>query len=175
MPEAFAFNARAVEPAQPRDNTLVPNNWYRAWIIESDIAPNSKGTGKNMTFTWEIVEGDYAKRRVWDSLSIENPSAEAVKFAEKTLSAICHATGVLDMQNTGQLHGEVCMIKVGVEKGKGDFPDKNKIYGYLPDGDPKATVVKPKVGAGATGAVRGAAPRTMESAPIGDEDDSLPF
>lgn len=171
MPESYAFNARAVAPAKPRDNTLVPNGWYRAWIIESDIAPNSKGTGKNMTFTWEIVEGDHEKRRVWDSLSIENPSDVAVKIAQEALSAICHATGVLDMESTGQLHGEVCMIKVGTEKGKGDFGDKNKIYGYLPDGDPKATMAKPKIGAGAVGAVSGQRHPALKD----DDNSDLPF
>lgn len=170
MPDALTFNARNVEPAKPRENELIPNGWYRAWIIESEIKPNSKGTGRNLELTWEIIEGPHAKRRIWDRLSIENPSKTAQDIAQEALSAICHATGVLEMEHTGQLHGEVCSIKVGIEKGKNDFPDKNRIFGYVADGHAPASAT-PKVGAGARGAVAGERHPALSDA----DDSELPF
>lgn len=170
MSEPFSFNARNVEPAKPRDNTLIPSGWHRAWIIGTEMRPTAAGTGRFLEITWEIVEGDSEKRRLWDRLNVENPNEVAVKIALEALSAICHATNVLDFSDPAQLAGVPCMIKVGVEKKK-DQPDRNKIYGYLPDGDPKASVVAPKVGAGARGAVAGAKHPALTDA----EDDSLPF
>lgn len=170
MSEAFAFNARNVEPAKPRDNTLIPNGWHRAWIIGTEMRKTAAGTGRFLELTWEIVDGDSEKRRLWDRHNVENPNEVAVKIAHEQLSAICHATNVLDFSDPGQLAGVVCMIKVGVEKKK-DQPDRNKIYGYLPDGDPKATASAPKVGAGARGAVAGERHPALKDA----EDSDLPF
>lgn len=170
MSESFAFNARNVEPAKPRDNMLIPNGWYRAWIIGTDIRKTNAGDGRFLELTWEIVEGDYEKRRLWDRHNFENKSAVAVKIAQEQISAICHATNVLEFSDPGELAGVLCMIKIGVERKTGQ-PDRNKIYGYMPDGDPKATVARPKVGANAPGAVRG----DGRAVALNDDDDSLPF
>jgi hypothetical protein len=171
MSEGFAFNARGVEPAKPRDNALIPSGWHRAWITATEIRKTNKGDGRFLELTWEIVEGAAEKRRLWDRHNFDNPSEMTVKIAQEQISAICHATGVLEFGDPAELAGVVCMIKVGVER-KANQPDRNKIYGYLPDGDPKATVAKPKVVAGATGAVRGGgrAPALED-----DKDDGLPF
>jgi hypothetical protein len=169
MADAFAFNARTVEPAKPRENSAVPMGWYRAWIKSSEIKNTNAGDGRYIELVWEIVDGPHAKRLIWDRLNVENQNAVAVEIAQKALSAICHAVGVLEMQHTGQLHGVVCAIKVGIEQKKGYEP-KNVIRGYVPDGDPIALLGKPKVGSGAVGAVHGA-----RSSAVPDDDDPLPF
>lgn len=171
MADAWNFNARNVEPAKPRDNNVIANGWYRAWIIGTDIRKTNAGDGRFLELTWELLEGQpFEKRKIWDRHNFDNPSQVAVKIAEEQISAICHATNVIEFNNPAELVGVPCMIKVGVERKK-DQPDRNKIYGYLPDGDPKATVVKPKVGAHATGAVSGAKHPALND----DDDSGLPF
>lgn len=167
MPEAFTFNAREVAPAAPRDNEAIPPGWYRAWIIESEIKPNKAGTGRYIELTWEIVDGPHAKRRIWDRLNVENPKKVAEDIAREALSAICHATGVLDMQHTGQLHGIVCAVKVQTERQPG-YNDKSVIKGYVADG---SEVAKPKIGAHAPGAVHGSG----RAVALDDDKDALPF
>jgi len=170
MSEAFAFNARNVEPAKPRDNTLIPSGWHRAWVIGAEMKKNAAGNGRYLELTWQIVEGEAENRRHWERYNVENPSEVAVRIAQEQLSAVMHAINVLEFNDPGELSGVMCMIKIGIEKGKNGNPDRNKIYGYLPDGDPKATVMVPKTGAGAKGAVSGA-----RATALNDKEDDLPF
>lgn len=171
MPDAFAFNAREVAPAEPRSSDPVPPGWYRAWIIDSEMKPNKAGTGRYLELTWEIVEGPHAKRRIWDRLNVENPKQTAQDIAREALSAICHATDVLEMTHTGQLHGIVCAVKVQIERQPG-YNDKNIIKGYAADGDPRASNTTPaKIGAGARQAVPGQRHPALED----KDDDELPF
>jgi len=185
MPEAWSFDATTVEPAKPREGGTIPEGWYKAWITDSELKSNAKRTGRLFEFTWEVLEGEHKGWRVWDRLNVENPSAEAQRIALESMSAICHATGVLKMQHSGQLHGKPCMIKVVIKPGdakkdpQGNImrdsegavithPPRNEIKGYLPvDG---AVSSRPKVGANAPGAVPGA-----RAAALNDDDDDLPF
>lgn len=171
MSEPFAFNARGIEPAKPRDNNLIPSGWHRAWIIGTDTRKTNAGDGRFVELTWEILEGDSAKRRLWDRHNVENPNPATVKIALEQLAAVCQATGVLEFSDPGELAGIPCMIKVGVERKAGQ-PDRNKIYGYLPDGDPKAKAAAPKVGATARQAVPGQRHPALSEA---DDSDALPF
>jgi hypothetical protein len=166
MADALNFNAREVEPAKPRDSEAIPAGWYRAWIIGSEKKPTKRGDGSYLELVWEVVDGPHAKRKVWDRLNIDNPSKVAQDIGREALSAICHAINVLELTHSGQLHGEVCAIKVAIEKNPG-YSDKNKITGYLPDGDPRAKVAGAKVGASAPGAVKGSQ--------LADDDPDLPF
>ena len=167
MSDAFSFNSRGIEPAKPREAGLIPNGWHRAWIIGHEMKKNKAGTGQYLELTWEIVDGPYEKRRLWERYNFDNPSEIAVKIAKEQLAAICNATGVLDFKHPGELHGEVCAIKVGVERKK-DQPDRNKIFGYLSEKDPAVTFVRQPSAAVSSGAQRSPA---LDD----DEDDKLPF
>jgi hypothetical protein len=167
MSDAFSFNSRGIEPAKPREGGLIPQGWYRAWVIGHEMKKNKAGTGQYLELTWEIVEGPYEKRRLWERYNIDNPSEIAVKIAKEQLSAICNATGVLEFTHPGELHGEVCAIKVGVERKPGQ-PDRNKVYGYLNEKDPSVTFTKSPSPAVVSGAERSPA--------LDDkDDDGLPF
>ena len=56
---------------------------------------NKAGTGRLLQLIFQVIEGDYAHRRLWDRLNLEHPNATAVQFAHAGLSAICRAVGVL--------------------------------------------------------------------------------
>jgi hypothetical protein len=187
MPEYWDFDATQVEPAKPREGGTIPDGWYKAWITESELKHNSNKNGRLFEFTWEVLEGEHKGCHIWDRLNVENPSETAQRIAREALSAICHAVGVLQMKHSGQLHGKPCMVKVVTKPGdaKKDLqgnilkdergnvithPPRNEIKGYLPVGEVAATAARPKVGAGAVGAVSG-----ERAAALNDEDDDLPF
>lgn len=165
MPDAFTFDATTVAPAQPRENT-VPDGWYKAWIIDSEMKPTQAGTGHFIELVWECIDGAHKGWKWWTRHNVDNPNEAAVKIAREELSAICHAVGVLKMQHTGQLHGKPCLVKSVIKRQKG-YSDKSEIKGYAAaEGD----ITTPKVGASAPGAVSGRAPALEEK-----EDDGLPF
>jgi hypothetical protein len=132
-----AFDARQVEPAKPLEP--VPTGWYNVKIIESEMKPTSKGDGAYLELTMEILDGDYVGRKAWDRLNLQNPNQTAMEIAYRQLSAICHATGVMQVNDTAQLHGIPLMARI-VQKPAGPGADgkfydaSNEVRGYKPQG-----------------------------------------
>lgn len=159
---AIDFNAGDVNPSSGFDP--IPAGEYTAVVTESEQKPTKKGDGHYLQLTFEIVEGDYAKRRLWARLNLDNPNEVAVGIARAELSALCRAVNVLHVKDTAQLHDLPVLIKVTKKLDAGG-EDRNEIRGYKPvnpnpsAGPNGATVGSPKLPAGGnSGAVAGSAP-----------------
>ena len=123
------FNAAAVQPRSSFDP--IPAGSYIASISESAIKPTKSGTGQMLTLTWDILDGQYKGRKVFDRLNIQNTNPKAEAIGQEQLSALCHAAGVLQLQDTNQLHGKPVKIKVKIRKDDtGQFEDSNEVSGY---------------------------------------------
>jgi hypothetical protein len=123
------FDASTVDPSVGFDP--VPAGDYPAIMTDSEFKPTKSGDGEYLQCTWEIIDGTFTKRLIFDRLNLKNKNETASKIAMSTLSAICHAVGVLKPKGSVELHGKPCMIKVGVEE-RNDKPGSysNKIKGY---------------------------------------------
>jgi hypothetical protein len=95
------FNSADVEPNTGYGDPM-PTMWLPA-ILESD---EEKPTKKNkesdgavtdtyINMTFSIVGDQYAGRKVFKMLNLNNSSQEAMEIAYRDLSAICHATSPL--------------------------------------------------------------------------------
>jgi hypothetical protein len=131
------FDANAVEPSAPRD--IIPPGEYLVQIVESEMADTKRGDGQMLKLTMDILEGPHAGRKLWDRLNLVNPNAQAVEIAQRTLSAICHATGRLQVSDSEQLHfiPLVATVKVrpaGMDKSGVQREAQNEIGGYKPAG-----------------------------------------
>ena len=127
------FDARQVEPQKALDP--IPAGWYNAKITESEMKPTKDGEGTMLALTLQVIDGQYANRKLFDRLNLQNKNAVAQNIAYQTLSAICHATGVIQVQDSQQLHGIPLMVKVNLRpagQGKdGQFYDaSNEVKGY---------------------------------------------
>ena len=81
------FNANEVEPSRELDP--IPAGKYVAVIVDSEMKDTRAGTGRYLQLEFEITDGEYAGRKLWARLNIENQKAEAVRMARADLSAIC--------------------------------------------------------------------------------------
>ena len=152
------FDANNVPPTSPFDP--IPNNSYRAHATESEVKPTASGTGKYLQITWEVLDGEFKGRKVWQRLNIVNANAQAQEIAQRELSAICHATGVLKLTNSAQLHHIPVMLKVVVKK-DGDRDPQNEVKKVSSvDGAKTATAAK-----GASSPAAAAATATPSIAP----------
>lgn len=97
-----SFDASQVEPKG--DYRPVPPGEYKVQITSSEFCQTSNGNGHQLKLEMEIIEGDQAGRRLYDRLNLDNPNAQAVEIAQRTLSAICHAVGKLSVQDSEELH-----------------------------------------------------------------------
>lgn len=120
------FDANNVEPATGRFE-LLPVDDFLAVISESAMADNKKTKGKHLSVTWTVIEGDYKDRKVFSNLNLVNDNEQTVEIAQRELSAICRATGVLHPKDSSELHDKPVVISVGIRKGSNGYEDSNVI------------------------------------------------
>jgi hypothetical protein len=81
---------------------------------------------------FEVLAGEHAGRKLWDRLNLFHPNEQTKKIAQQALSALCHATGKLQIQASEALHGIPVLLTVRVRAAKDGFEASNEIRGYGP-------------------------------------------
>lgn len=126
----FSFDATQVKPNSGSAD-IVPAGMYIVAVTRSEFVPTKAGDGHMLVLTLTIQNGDYAGSVLVDRLNLRNNNSKAVEIAYGQLSAICHVTGVMRMQQTEELHGRPFQVKV-TQSPRNDDPSKmgNEIKGY---------------------------------------------
>lgn len=122
------FDSTVVEPTGKF--TPIPVNDYLAIITDSEMKDTKKGDGKYLLLTYEVIDGEFKGRKIFETLNLVNSNQTAVEIAQRALSAVCRATGVLHPKDSSELHGKPLVINVGIRAGSNGFEDKNVIRGY---------------------------------------------
>lgn len=122
------FNAEEVAPLG--DRSPLPAGEYRCAIVKSEWKPTSRGDGKYLEFTFQILEGDCQGRMVWSRLNLQNPNGQAVQIARSELSSICRAIGKTKVSDTSEMHNEPLMVSVTVRKREDNGEPTNEVKGY---------------------------------------------
>ncbi len=143
------FDANNVEPDQkPKP---VPTGWYNVIMTESEEKPTNAGDGSYLNIQLKIVDGDFANRVLFARLNLNSASEKAREIAYKQLSAICHATGQMQIQQSSQLHGLPFQARAVHVPADGEYDEKNDIKGYRGVDDGKSA--KPTGGGNPAGKV----------------------
>jgi Protein of unknown function (DUF669) len=133
----LSFNARNVEPSQGFEP--VPTGEYVLRIIKSDIALTSTRAGQILKLEWEVLDGPQGTvgRHVFTRINVQNQNQQAEEIGQRELSALCHSVGILDLQDTQQLHGIPvrCRVKLtpaAKDKNGVERDAQNEITKYAP-------------------------------------------
>lgn len=121
------FNANDHEPAAAPE--ILPPGDYTVQIVKSDMKDTKTG-GQMLVLEMEVMDGSFARRRVWDRLNLVNSNQTAVDIANRTLSAICHAIGRLSVSDREELHMMPIVAKVVVRPAQGQYGPANEVKGY---------------------------------------------
>ena len=116
------FDATQVEPSTGFE--VLPAGKYHVQIVNSEMRGTKSGTGTMLWLEMAIMDGPHANARLFDRLNLVNPNEKAVEIAERTLSAICRATGQMSVSDSEQLHNRSMIASVKVRPAG---PDKNGI------------------------------------------------
>lgn len=127
------FDANAIEPSAPRE-VIAPGK-YKAVITKSEERPTKAQTGSMLVLTCQIIEGPHNGVTLMDRLNLNNPNKTTEEIAQRTLSAICRAVGVMMPNESSDLHDKPLMITVKVKPADGQYQASNEISGYEPCGD----------------------------------------
>lgn len=123
------FDATTVAPDTGTGDPI-PAGWYNVMIDESEAKPTKAEGGVRLSLRFTVLDGQYAGRKIFTGLNIRNANPVAQEIAYKQLSAICHAVGILQVQDSQQLHGKPLKVRVKVKPASGDYEASNDITAY---------------------------------------------
>ena len=119
------FDASTVDPSTTYE--ILPPGQYVVQIVQSEMRPTKSGTGQQLVLELDVLEGAQSGRKLFDRLNLVNPNTQAVEIAQRTLSAICHATGRMQVQDSEELHLVPMLADVTVQPPKNGYGESNRI------------------------------------------------
>ena len=93
----------------------VPAGEYLVIIENSDFMENKQATGQMLKLTYQIIDGPFKGRKLFNNLNLVNTSKQAEQIARQTLNSIGVACGVLHIKDSAQLHNIPIKVDVGVK------------------------------------------------------------
>ncbi|WP_212723003.1 DUF669 domain-containing protein [Zooshikella ganghwensis] len=125
----LGFSTQAYDP-NINFFTPIPAGDYLAMIDKADVKMNKVGTGHYIAFSYIILEGQYAERRVFDNQNISHPNQQAENIGRRAISAIGQALGNPNVQDSDQLLNQPLVIKVTIRNNKQSNEPENVIRGW---------------------------------------------
>ena len=131
-----------------------------------------------LSFTYEVMDGDYQGSRVWDNLNLWHNNPKTVEIAMRQLKSIATASGYPNpnyIPDSSELHGREMKVKLAIrtDSNGNEYQD---IKAYLPLN--AASSVSSAAGAAASlapsaGAQPASAPRNVP--PVSRSAASVPW
>jgi hypothetical protein len=160
--------------AERQEFTPLPAGYYSAQVIEATMGPTKNGRGERLSLQWDILEGDYQGRRVFQGINVVNENPKAQEIGQEELGEVCRAMGI-DRIPRGAgpdiFQFIPCIIKVKLKR---DDPTQNDVAnvkpadGALPaTGQRQAPAPARQAAPAATGQRQAPATNTRQAAPAG--------
>jgi len=115
------------ESKDASDFTPLPEGHYEAIISKTEMKATQAGDGEYLAVTFEIIEGDFEGRKTWANLNLANKSEAAERIGRAHLASICKAVGVMNPQESEELHDKPLVITI--RKDKKD-PTRTKVTAF---------------------------------------------
>lgn len=128
MADLNGFNAHDVDPNPGFDP--IPGGKYLAVITATEMKPTKNGKGEYLELEMEVIDGQHKGRKVWDRLTLKHSNEQTVQIARGTLSAICHAVGVMKPKDSIELHNVPLVVSVAVKNREDTGEPTNVVKGY---------------------------------------------
>src|SRR5690606_8625022 len=136
-----AFHATGSDPTTAYE--ILPPGKYRAQIAVSGLRGTWNPMGQYLRLMHDLLDQPHKGRKIFHQLNLVNANPTTVEIAQRTLSAICHATGKLQVNDSEDLHLIPMTIQVGVKPPKDGYGERNTIRYLVPEAPAQATPPKP--------------------------------
>lgn len=133
----LSFNQTEIAEAQKGgDFPILPAGVYIAQINRSEVKPTKAGTGTYLSLGFQILDGEFANRIIFQNITLSNPNQVAAQIGREQLAQLAGACGLLNVGDSQELHGIPMQIKVAIRKDKtGQYDDQNEIKKFMAYGN----------------------------------------
>jgi hypothetical protein len=130
-------------PESDRSYDPVPPGWYAARIHSAEVKATKAGNGQYIKVRYDIVGPSHQGRVIFGNLNIRNPNAKAEQIGRQQLGELMRAIGLAEIQDTDQLIGGTCEIKLDVQAADGEYAARNEVRGWKHGGGGTPAAAKP--------------------------------
>jgi hypothetical protein len=106
--------AQAVEQAEEEQFGAIPAGQYPVVIESAELKPTKTG-GEYIACVYQIIDGKFKGRKVWDNLNVVNRNENAQSMAISRLKSICKTLGTA-VGDSSLLLNKPLVIGVGIDK-----------------------------------------------------------
>jgi hypothetical protein len=126
------LDPNAIDPSRNGFDPL-PDGEYIAQIVANEVRHTKTGSGLILVLTWEIVEGDFQNRKVWQNINYQNDSAQAQAIGQGQIKNICDAIGYTEhLDDADVLMFQPCRVRVGRSKKQEGYEQRDEIKAVKP-------------------------------------------
>jgi len=111
------------------DFSPLPDGWYTATVAGAELKQTKAGTGSYISVRYDITGPTHQGRVVFGNLNISNPNPKAEEIGRQQLGDLMRAIGLDTVQDTDQLIGGQCQIKLTIRKSE-EYGDSNEVRSW---------------------------------------------
>lgn len=114
-------------------NDVLPAGDYMMQVVQSEVRATKDGSGQYVWLELDILDGEHAGRKYWERLNIWNANPTAAEIANRALTSLTRACGLVAIEDTEELHFKPIKVRVGVSKRKDTGELQNRATYLAPD------------------------------------------
>lgn len=115
----------------------LPTDWYTAHAIEGSLENTDNGI--RLKLTWEVLEGPFEKRRVWQNEWAQHSNPQSQEIGQKMIRTLGAAAKIGRVTRPEDLLFKPMQVRVGLNKKQEGYEQRNEIKGARPIGAATAT------------------------------------
>lgn len=126
-----SFDANEVEPQASREP--LPAGWYNCMIEEVELkeskasAESGAGNAYYLSIAHRVLDGPHENRKLFQNVTLRNPSQQAEEIGMRQLSSLGRATGQMVISDTSELVEKLLQVKAKVVPPKDGFDARNEV------------------------------------------------
>lgn len=109
-------------PAQQNDFSPLPEGWYSVSVAGAEIRATKDQTGQYIAVRYDVTGPTHQGRVVFGNINIKNKSTQAEEIGRQQLGSLMRAIGLARVDDTDQLIGGNCQIKLSIRQSEGYDP-----------------------------------------------------
>ena len=115
-------------------NDVLPAGDYLMQVVQSEVRATKDGSGQYVWLEFDILDGEHQGRKYWERLNIWNANPMAAEIANRALTSLTRACGMIAIDDTEDLHFKPIKVRMGVSKRKDTGELQNRAT-FLPPQD----------------------------------------
>ena len=123
----LGFTITTAELPESQEYGVLPAGEYSVKVKSCEPKATKKGDGKYLKLAYEVTGPTHIGRIIFSNLNIQNPNPKAEEIGRRELGDLLRAINLQSLEDTDQLIGGNCMVKISVSPATEFYDEGNDV------------------------------------------------